>query len=93
MILGLANLLGAYIAYDALLIPPAGIWDDHNLTGISVASLLLILLGLGTALITLIPVRRRRLGYGWLVPPVFFLVAGVARLWYINDVYPVGPGG
>ncbi|MER6603590.1 hypothetical protein ACWDBC_28390 [Streptomyces parvus] len=88
----LANLFNAYIAYGALLIPPQGIWDENTLTGIELASWLLIVSGALTALLTVSPVSRRALGRWWLALPLLFLAAGVARLQYIVYAYPMGPG-
>ncbi|MER7888070.1 hypothetical protein ABTY35_35210 [Streptomyces fimicarius] len=93
LVLTLANLLNAYIAYGALMIQPQGVWDEHTLTGIELASWLLIVSGVLTALLTASPVSRRPLSRWWLVPPLAFLVAGVARLQYIGYAYPVGNGG
>ncbi|MGW8986789.1 hypothetical protein ACWGQ9_29575 [Streptomyces parvus] len=88
----LANLFNAYIAYGALLIPPQGIWDENTLTGIELASWLLIVSGAFTALLTMSPVSRRTLSRWWLALPLLFLTAGVARLQYIVYAYPMGPG-
>ncbi|MFJ2226669.1 hypothetical protein [Streptomyces halstedii] len=93
MLLILANLLNAYIAYAALMTQPQGTWDDHTLTGIGFASELVITLSIIIELLTLVPVRRRNLSYWWLAPPPIFLVAGAARLRYIEHTYPLGHGG
>ncbi|MFJ4843168.1 hypothetical protein [Streptomyces sp. NPDC088746] len=93
MLLILANLLNAYVAYGALMTQPQGAWDDSTLTGIGFASGLLIVLGVLTGLLTLFPVLRRSLSRWWLAPPLIFLVAGLARLQYIEYAYPAGPGG
>ncbi|WP_405762438.1 hypothetical protein OG234_28740 [Streptomyces sp. NBC_01420] len=93
VLLILVNLLNAYIAYGALMVQPQGAWDDSTLTGIGFATGLLMVLGVLTALLTLIPVTRRSFSRWWLAPPVVFLVAGLARLQYIDHVYPAGPGG
>lgn len=69
VILILVNLLNAYIAYGALMIQPQGVWDDSTLTGIGLASGLLIVFGVLTALLTLFPVLRRSLSRWWLTPP------------------------
>ncbi|MFG2766054.1 hypothetical protein [Streptomyces rubiginosohelvolus] len=93
VILVLANLLNAYIAYGALMIRPQGAWDESTLTGIELASGLLIVSGALTGLLTVFPVSRRTLSRWWLAPPPVFLVAGLVRLQYIGYVYPMGPGG
>ena len=93
MILILANLLNAYVAYGALMTQPQGSWDKNTLTGIGFASGLLIMLGVITSLLTLFPVRRRNLSHWWLAPPLVFLVAGAVRVQYIEHTYPLGPGG
>ncbi|MEV5343815.1 hypothetical protein AB0K93_35940, partial [Streptomyces sp. NPDC052676] len=51
VILILANLLNAYVAYGALVTQPQGAWDEQTLTGIEFASALLIALGAITFLL------------------------------------------
>ncbi|MEV3992428.1 hypothetical protein AB0J57_26315 [Streptomyces sp. NPDC049837] len=93
VILILANLLSAYVAYAALVTQPQGAWDEHTLTGIEFASALLVVLGVITSLLALFPVRRRTLSRWWLAPSLIFLVVGAARWAYIVQTYPQGPGG
>ncbi|MFE1312139.1 hypothetical protein [Streptomyces sp. NPDC058755] len=93
VILVLANLLSAYVAYAALVTQPQGAWDESTLTGIEVASALLIALSVVTFLLALLPVRRQTLGRWWLAPSLLFLVVGAARWAYIVQTYPQGPGG
>jgi hypothetical protein len=47
VVLILANLPNAYLAYAALMIQPQGTWDEHTLTGIEVASRYPLPLGRG----------------------------------------------
>lgn len=93
VVLILANLLNAYVAYAALVTRPQGAWDEQTLTGIEFASALLITLGVITFLLTLLPVRRRTLSRWWLAPALVFLAVGAARWTYIVQTYPQGPGG
>lgn len=93
VILVLANLLNAYVAYGALVIQPQGAWDESTLTAIEFASALLIALSVVTLLLALLPVRRQALSRWWLAPSLFFLVVGAARWAYIVQTYPQGPGG
>ncbi|MFF8974687.1 hypothetical protein [Streptomyces sp. NPDC014995] len=93
VVLILANLLNAYVAYAALVTQPQGAWDEQTLTGIEFASALLITLGVITFLLTLLPVRRRTLSRWWLAPALVFLAVGAARWTYIVQTYPQGPGG
>ncbi|CAM5285803.1 hypothetical protein [Streptomyces atroolivaceus] len=93
VLLILANLLSTYIAYGSLMIQPQGAWDDSTLTGIGFASGLLTALGVLTVLLTLFAVLRRALSRWWLAPPLISLVAGLARLRYIEYAHPAGPGG
>lgn len=93
MTLVLANLLNAYVAYGALTIQPQGDWDEQTLTGIEFASALLIVLGVVTSLLALLPVRRRTLSHWWPAPSLVFLAVGAARWAYIVQAYPQGRGG
>ncbi|MER5357219.1 hypothetical protein [Streptomyces sp. NPDC002785] len=93
VILILANLLNGYVAYGALVTQPQGAWDEQTLTGIEFASALLIMLGVITSLLALLPVRRRTLSRWWLAPSLIFLAVGAARWAYIVHIYPQGPGG
>lgn len=92
VLLVLAYLLNAYVAYGALTIQPQGVWDESTLTAIEFASALLITLGVLTFLLGLFPVRRRSLSRWWLAPAVVFLAMGAARWTYIVQTYPQGPG-
>ena len=89
----LANLLNAYVAYGALVTQPLGDWDEQTLTAIEFASALLIVLGVITSLLALLPVRRGTLSRWWLAPSLIFLAVGAARWTYIVQTYPQGPGG
>ncbi|GAA0652015.1 hypothetical protein GCM10009535_32880 [Streptomyces thermocarboxydovorans] len=93
VVLALANLLNACVAYGALVTQPRGSWDEDTLTGIEFASALLIVLGLSTFLLTLPPVRRGSLSRWWLAPSLIFLTVGAARWAYIVHAYPQGPAG
>jgi hypothetical protein len=93
VILVLANLPSAYVAYGALVTQPQGAWDESTLAGIEFASALLIALSVVTFLLALLPVRRRTLSRWWLAPSLLFLVVGAARWAYIVQTYPQGPGG
>ncbi|WP_406103078.1 hypothetical protein OG698_12015 [Streptomyces sp. NBC_01003] len=93
VLLVLANMLNAYVAYGALVTRPQGVWDERTLTGIAFASVLLIALGTLTLLATLLAVWRQSLGRWWLAPPLGFLVVGVARWSYIAIGFPPGAGG
>ena len=88
MVLILANLLNACLAHAALMIQPQGTWDEHTLTGIEVASLSVITLGVTTSLLALVPVRRHILNRWWLAPSLTFLALGAARLAYIVHLVP-----
>ncbi|MFD9602315.1 hypothetical protein [Streptomyces sp. NPDC059970] len=92
VILILANLLNAYVAYSALATQPQAAWDEQTLTGIEFASALLITLGVITSLLALLPVRQRTLSRWWLAPSLIFLAVGAARWAYIVHTYPQGPG-
>ncbi|MFE6937441.1 hypothetical protein ACFVDT_36020 [Streptomyces sp. NPDC057699] len=87
-----ANLLNAYVAYGALVLHPQGVWDEHTLTGIEVASALAIVLGVVITLLALVPVRQKVLSRWWLAPSLVFLTAGAARWAYIVHTYPPVPG-
>lgn len=93
VILILANLLNAYVAYGALVTQPQGAWDEQTLTGIEFASALLIVLGAITFLLAMVPVQRRTLSRWWLAPSLIFLTVGAARWAYIVHTYPQGSGG
>ncbi|MGA4803317.1 hypothetical protein [Streptomyces lavendulocolor] len=93
VLLGLANVLGCYVAYGALAARPQGEWDEQTLTGVEFASALLVVLGAGTFLLALLPVRRRTLSPWWLAPSLLFLAVGAARWAYVALVHPQGPGG
>ncbi|MFF5020206.1 hypothetical protein [Streptomyces sp. NPDC001165] len=93
VVLVLANLLSAYVAYGALATQPQGAWDESTLTGIEFASALLIALSVVAFLLALLPVRRQTISRWWLAPSLLFLVVGAARWAYIVQAYPQGPGG
>ncbi|MYQ40508.1 hypothetical protein B046DRAFT_01547 [Streptomyces sp. LamerLS-316] len=92
VVLILANLLNAYVAYGAVVIQPQGVWDEHTLTGIEVASALAIALGVVTTLLALVPVRQKVLSRWWPAPSLVFLAVGAARWAYIVHTYPPVPG-
>ncbi|MFE4217349.1 hypothetical protein [Streptomyces sp. NPDC056844] len=87
-----ANLLNAYVAYGALVIQPQGVWDEHTLTGIEVASALAVVLGVVITLLALVPVRQKVLSRWWLAPSLVLLAVGAARWAYIVHTYPPVPG-
>ncbi|MEU2679110.1 hypothetical protein ABZ638_19715 [Streptomyces sp. NPDC007107] len=66
VVLVAANLLNAYVAYGAVVIRPQGVWDEHTLTGIEVASALAVVLGVVITLLALVPVRQKVLSRWWL---------------------------
>ncbi|MFJ6523360.1 hypothetical protein ACIQJ4_34505 [Streptomyces filamentosus] len=82
-------LLGCYLGYGALFVRPEGDGDSAAIDGIAAAAVFLCGLGVLGLLLSWVPVRRGVLGRWWLLPPVGFLVFGVARLVHVQYAYPV----
>lgn len=88
VVLVLVHLLGCYLGYGALFIRPEGGWDSASVDGIAAAAVFLCVLGALGLLLSWVPVRWGVLGRWWLLPPVGFLVFGVARLVHVQYAYP-----
>jgi hypothetical protein len=93
VLLLLAHLVTAWLAYAALVTQPQGTWDESTLTGIEAACAMVVAAGAATLLLSVLPLRRKALGPWWLAPPVVFLTLGAARWVYIAQNYPQGAGG
>ncbi|MFD6024243.1 hypothetical protein [Streptomyces griseoluteus] len=74
----LLSLVAAFFCWTALTIRPSGVWDDDAYAGIVLACVMSAGAAAVAAAVWLVPVVRRVLGWGWVVPAlVLGVVAGV----------------
>ncbi|MEV7199481.1 hypothetical protein [Streptomyces griseoluteus] len=74
----LLTLVSAFFCWTALTIRPSGAWDDDAYGGIVLACVMRPRAAAVAAAVWLVPVVRRVLGWGWVVPAlVLGVVAGV----------------